>query len=389
MPRHRIEPAFVAPDPESVGVDPQRLEELFARVAREVDSGLLPSCQIAVARKGKIAALRSFGAAQDDDLFCVFSATKAITSAAAWLLIQEGKLDISETVADIVPEFGTNGKEVVTVEMLFTHTAGFPHAPFRPTDWFDKDRRYERFATWTLNWAPGSQFEYHPTSSMWLIAEIIERRSGLEFGQFVRERLSTPLGLPDLHLGAQPQLRPRVKEVVHVGEPMTAAEFEALGLPVPPETEVTPEALLAFNTDEVRSVPIPGGGGIMGAGEIALFYQALINGGAALGGDPIWQQATLDYAFTPRNQFPDAFGVPVNRALGVVIAGDERRNGRGFGHTNSSAAVGHSGAGGQLAWGDPTTGLSFGYVTNGHDANALRQARRGISISNKAAVCAT
>lgn len=379
---------FIATDPESVGVDPKRLEDLFDRVAREVDEGLLPSCQIAVARKGQIAALRSFGDATNEHLYCVFSATKAITSAAAWLLIQEGKLDITERVADIVPEFGTNGKDVVDVEMLFTHTAGFPHAPFRPTDWFDRDKRYGRFSGWTLNWAPGSQFEYHPTSTMWVIAEIIERRSGMEFGAFVSERISQPLGLPDLYLGAPPELRPRIKEVVHVGEPMTPAEFEALGLPVPPETEVTPEALLAFNTDEVRAVPTPGGGGIMGAGEIALFYQALINGGAALGGETLWQPATLDYAFTPRNHFPDAFGVPVNRALGVVIAGDEKRNGRGFGHTNSSASVGHSGAGGQLAWGDPTTGLSFGYVTNGHDANALRQARRGISISNKAAVCA-
>lgn len=379
---------FVAPNPEAVGVDPQRLEALFARVAREVDEGLLPSCQIAVARKGQIAALRSFGDATNDDLYCVFSATKAVTSAAAWLLIQAGKLDITERVADIVPEFATNGKEVIDVEMLFTHTSGFPHAPFRPTDWFDKDKRYARFAKWTLNWAPGSQFEYHPTSTMWVIAEIIERRSGMAFGEFVRERICKPLGLTDLHLGTAPTLRPRIKDVVHVGEPMTAADFAALGMPVPPQTEVTPEVLLAFNTDEVRAVPIPGGGGIMGAGEIALFYQALINGGAALGGEAIWQQKTLDFAFTPRNQFPDALGIPVNRALGVVIAGDEKRNGRGFGHTNSSVAVGHSGAGGQIAWGDPSTGLSFGYVTNGHDAHAVRQAKRGISISNKAAVCA-
>ena len=389
MQGNSIDNRLIAAEPGAVGIDPQKLEALFERVAKEVDDGLLPSCQIAVARKGQIAALKSFGSANNDDLYCVFSATKAITSAAAWLLIQEGKLDINERVADIVPEFGTNGKDVITVEMLFTHTAGFPHAPFRPTDWFDRERRYGRFSEWTLNWEPGSQFEYHPTSTMWLIAEIIERRGDTEFAQFVRERISEPLGLSDLHLGASANLRPRIKEVVHVGEPMSAADFEALGLPVPPQTEVTPEALLAFNTDEVRAVPIPGGGGIMGAGEIALFYQALINGGAALGGEPVWQQKTLDFAFTPRNQFPDALGVPVNRALGIVVAGDEKRNGRGFGHTNSSAAVGHSGAGGQVAWGDPTTGISFGYVTNGHDANPLRQARRGISISNKAAVCAS
>lgn len=81
-------------------------------------------------------------------------------------------------------------------------------------------------------------------------------------------------------------------------------------------------------------------------------------------------------------------GVKINRGLGVVIAGDEKRNLRGFGHTNSPTTFGHQGAGGQLAWADPETGLSFVYLTNGHDRNRIREARRGISISNRAAVCA-
>jgi CubicO group peptidase (beta-lactamase class C family) len=46
-------------------------------------------------------------------LFCVFSCTKAITSAAAWLLIQDGALAVDELVASIVPEFGTHGKDVI------------------------------------------------------------------------------------------------------------------------------------------------------------------------------------------------------------------------------------------------------------------------------------
>ena len=70
-----------------------------------------------------------------------------------------------------------------------------------------------------------------------------------------------------------------------------------------------------------------------------------------------------------RNNFPDLMGIPVNRALGVVVAGDEHRNARGFGHTNSPLAFGHGGAGGQIAWGDPATGISLGYCTSGHDRN--------------------
>ncbi len=383
-----VDTNFMAEHPEDVGVDPEQLAALMARVTKEVDEGLLPSCQVAIARHGKVAAMATFGDANNDNLYSVFSATKAMTSAAAWLLIQEGKLAIEELVKDIVPEFAANGKEAVNVEMLFTHTAGFPYAPFRPSDWNDKDKRLTRFTNWTLNWEPGTRFEYHPTSSMWVIAEIIERRSGVEFAEFVRNRIAEPLGLDTLYLGAPAAVHDRIKDVTHTGEPMTEADYAALGMPMPPATEVTPEALLAFNTSEVRQVPVPGGGGHMSAADIALFYQALINGGAALGGEQIWTQQTLDYAFTVRNTFPDMLGVSANRALGVVVSGDKTRNGRGFGHTNSELAIGHSGAGGQLAWGDPATGISLGYVTNGHDAHAVRQARRGISISNKAAVCA-
>lgn len=383
-----VDSQFVADKPEDVGVDPAKLELLFERVQQEIDEGLLPACQVAIGRHGKLAALKSFGDATNDDLFSIFSATKAMTSAAGWLLIQEGKLSIDERVADIIPEFASNGKENITVEMLFTHTAGLPYAPFRPTDWNDAKLRSERYSKWTLNWEPGSRFEYHPTSSMWVIAELIERKSNRGFQEFVRERIAEPLGLDDMHIGAPEAVHKRIKNVVHVGEAMTADDFKALGMPVPPETEVTPEALLAFNTSEIRKVPVPGGGGHMGAGEIALFYQALLNGGQSLDGEQIWTQDTLDYAFEVRNHFPDMLGIPANRALGVVVSGDKQRNGRGFGHTNSERAVGHSGAGGQLAWGDQETGLSLGYVTNGHDAHIVRQARRGISISNKAAVCA-
>ena len=78
----------------------------------------------------------------------------------------------------------------------------------------------------------------------------------------------------------------------------------------------------------------------------------------------------------------------VHRALGVVIAGDKRRNARGFGHTNSELAFGHGGAGGQIAWADPATGISLGYCTNGHDRNGIRSARRSIGISSRAAICA-
>ena len=60
---------------------------------------------------------------------------------------------------------------------------------------------------------------------------------------------------------------------------------------------------------------------------------------------------------------------------------------RGMGATVSANAFGHNGAGGQIAWADPATGLSFAFVTSGLDLNFLREARRTASFGSKAAVC--
>ena len=70
-----------------------------------------------------------------------------------------------------------------------------------------------------------------------------------------------------------------------------------------------------------------------------------------------------------------------------MIAGGKDRNYRGFGHTNSAESFGHGGAGGQIAWADPATGISIGYCTNGFDRNPIRQARRSVGISSRAAAC--
>ena len=390
---------FFADSPESVGVDPEKLEALFTRAEKEVREGLLPSVQIAVARQGKIAGMRTIGRvahgersaeATNDTLYVVYSATKAITSAAAWLLIQEGKLDVGERVAGIVPEFAANGKHKVLVEQLFTHTAGFSTAPYPQWEWNDRDARLRRFASWRLTSEPGSAFVYHPTSSMWVVAEIVERRSGREFHEFVRDRIATPLGLPDLRIGLAREDHGRLADVVHVGEEISEEERLARGWPEIPETEVNEPNLQGFNDPAVREAGAPGAGGIMTAAELALFYQALLRGGSGPDGAQIWRHETIAMAREIRtgNLTDPVFGKLANRGLGIIVAGDRERNFRGFGHTNSELCFGHEGAGGQLAWGDPATGISLGYCTNAHDRNWLRRGRRGVGISSRAAVCA-
>jgi CubicO group peptidase (beta-lactamase class C family) len=387
-----------AEHPREVGLDTPKVEALFQRAEREVKEGLLPSVQIAIARNGKIGAMRSFGRAvqggtekpsTNETLYVIFSCTKAIMSAASWIVMGEGKLDPSERVADIVPEFGTNGKEGITVEQVLLHVGGFPNAPYPQDEWLDRDKRRERFSRWRLEWPVGSKFEYHPTSGFWVIADIIERRTGQGFREFVRDRIATPLGIPEMRVGLPREYQNRVADLCYVGDPLSDEERKQLGLPVMPETEVTEEAILGFNRPNVREAGVPGGGGIMTAGDLALFYQGLLLN-RDVNGKPIWKEETLKDALRVRSgDYKDPiFGVKVNRALGVVVAGgDGMANYRGFGKTNSALAFGHGGAGGQIGWGDPATGISIGYCTNGFDRNDLRQGRRGVAISSSAAVC--
>jgi CubicO group peptidase (beta-lactamase class C family) len=391
-------PHFFAESPRSVGIDPTKVEALFERARREVEAGNVGSCQLAVARDGKLAAVRSFGSvthegrpapATDDTLYVIFSCTKAIISAAGWLLLQEGKLALDERVAEIVPEFGTNGKDRVRVEQLFLHTAGFPNAPYPPSEWASREKRLERFARWRLEFEPGSRYWYHPTSGMWVIAELIERRSGMDYREFVRARIAEPLGLPDLRVGLPREHHGRLADIEHRGAESTPEERRAAGWPeVIPETEVTEETVQGFNRDFVREAGVPGGGACTTAGDLALFYQALLSG-EALDGSTLWTPETLALARTVRSgDLTDpVFGVPVQRGLGIALAGDERRVWRGFGRTGSEHMFGHGGAGGQIGWADPVSGISFAFCTNGFDRHELRQARRGVALSSRAAAC--
>src|SRR5271170_2864463 len=247
---------FFAQDPAEVGLDPAKVQALMDRAERDIKEGVLPACQIAIARNGKIGAMRSFGnvtlgrvekPATNDTLFIIMSATKALVASCAWLLMQEGKLDLRERVADIVPEFCTNGKEVITVDQLLSYTSGFPNAPYAQKEWLDRGKRLERFAKWRVEYEPGTRFHYAATSNMWVLAEIIERRGGQDFREFARDRVATPLGLPDLMLGIPRAQSSRVADVTYVGQPPTIEEYRKAGLSgkiLAIETEVTEGAIL-------------------------------------------------------------------------------------------------------------------------------------------------
>jgi CubicO group peptidase (beta-lactamase class C family) len=367
-------------------LDQEAVDALVARAHREVDEGLLPSCQLSVAYRGEVVVEVALGDATVDSRYVIFSATKALIASAIWLLIGDGLLDPSVRVAEIVPEFATNGKDVVTVEHVMLHTGGFPRAPLGPPEWYTRDGRLAAFERWRLSFTPGSQFEYHPTSGHWVLAEIIERLSGGDYRDFVRSRILEPIGLTRLVLGCPIEEQGDVVALSGVGEAATPDELEAaIGVREIPVGDVTEDALLALgNTPENLALGVPGGGAVSTASDLARFYQALLH-------DPsgIWDPAVrLDGISNVRNRYPDLLGTPANRSLGLVIAGDDGNSAmRGMGYAVSPGAFGHNGAGGQIAWADPATGLSFVYLTNGLDRNVLREARRTSGIASRAARC--
>lgn len=380
--------------PEDVGIDSEKLEAAFARAKRDVDQGILPSCQVAVARQGKLAGMRTYGSAVQggvekpatgDTLYHFFSSTKAIVGAAVWLLFEDGTLRLDEKVADIIPEFGTNEKGTIDVETLMLHAGGFPLAPFKQANWTDRKALLEAFSQWRLNWPVDSRYEYHATSMHWVLSEIIERRGGLPWKRFVRERLLDPMGLEDLHIGCPPEQQGRVADVIYIGEHKP-----------PPGGwgEVTPEMIMNFNKRDVRAAGAPGAGAVASAASMALFYQPLVNGGVTASGQRIMKQETIEFGTKVRARpqhieegmnliFP-GLNLNTNRALAVVVAGDDGNAVyRGFGRTSSGRAFGHGGAGGQIAFGDPETGISVGYCTNGF-VDAMLAGRRGVAIASLA-----
>src|SRR3954471_18032836 len=187
-------------DIEGAGLDREKVDALVTRVRREIDEGRLPSCQFALARNGVVGAAATFGA-PPSSRYVMFSATKAIVATAMWIVLDEGAVELGETVAHYIPEFGANGKDAITVEQVMLHTSGFPRAPLGPPIWADRHNRLAAFSRWRCNWEPGTRYEYHPTSAHWVLAEIIDRRTGDDYRQFIRARIIEPLGLRDLQLG--------------------------------------------------------------------------------------------------------------------------------------------------------------------------------------------
>lgn len=343
--------------PSSLGFDDRALDRLQELITRHIADGRYPAAQVAVARRGELALCASFGdarteprraAAKDDTLWLLYSNTKVITACGVWLLVEQGALSFTDTVAAHLPGFEANGKGEITILQLLTHQGGFPGAVIPDAAWTDHELLRRAVCGITLEWTPGSRVLYHGLSAHWVAAALIEAKTKTDYRDFIHESIAAPLGLAD---------------ELFVGLP-DAAHARAVDMHEPSADGGRQVLRAENNTAEFRRAGVPGGGGYATARAMAAFYQMLAQGGR-LDGVRLLSPRTVQYVtrnFT-EERVDSYMGMPMHRGLGPHTRGTTPTI-RGVGSLASSATFGHGGVGSSYCWADPESGVSFAYLTN-------------------------
>ena len=355
------------------------LSALHDRIHHELDTGMISAAQVAIGVDGKVQHFEAFGAATTEQRFVIFSATKTLVAMALLPHFADGTLDLTTPVAHYLPEFGHHGKDTVTVLQLLTMQGGFPQAPMTPARWGTSEGRRAAFAEWPLAWAPGSQTEYHPVSAHWVIAELLESLNQRSYLDVVHERVVAPAGVGRI-LGPEAAGGVIVRAIGEYPTDMAdliATYGRAEYVPVP---SIGTQALLSMNDPRAQGVGVPGGGGVATAANLAAIYQHFLhNFGGALPDE--W---LADAVGTIRNGSVSVSDkVPANRTIAGYTSGND-----GF-HLHrwmpaAPAAFGHAGAGGQLCWADPQSGLSFSFLHDTLNEDPRVEFRRAADLNDLA-----
>ncbi|WP_425839270.1 serine hydrolase domain-containing protein [Streptomyces fractus] len=380
-------------------LDRQRVAALRDCVQKTIDEGRAPAAQFALAQNGELLEFETLGEANNSDRFCLFSATKPVVAALVWQLMGEGLLDLADRVTDVWPEFGAHGKHAITLEHVLLHMCGFPNATIDQQHITTREARAAQMQDWTLQSEPGSRYEYHATSAHWVLTELVARVTGQDFRSALRTRVLDPLGVDRLEVGVPTERQGDIKRCVITGEygDLDALQ-EILGVTVDASML---EAMLGdgvkyANDAELVEVGVPGASGISDAAQVALFYQGLLHNPDEIWRPKVLRKATGDARDLPTNPLPD--NPQTRRTVGLCVAGSDMRelslpsrpeplSTRLFGRLTSPRTFGHPGAGGQIAWADPESGLSFAFLTNGMDRDTFAGLERDTTLSTLAARC--
>jgi serine-type D-Ala-D-Ala carboxypeptidase len=203
--------------PEDIGMDAKRLQVAYDLMEKWTTGpkAPVPGGAILVGRNGKTVAPRLFGRQgpeadaepiRRDAMFYMASVTKPVICMGAMLLVERGRLNLSDRVTRYIPEFTGKGKETAQVLHLFTHTSGLPDELPNNAELRKQHAPLEKFVEGSIQadllFQPGTRFSYS-SSAIILVAEIVRRLSGLSIREFVRREIVEPLGLKSTGLGSQ------------------------------------------------------------------------------------------------------------------------------------------------------------------------------------------
>jgi len=214
--------------PEDVGMSSEKLARIDEVMQRRIDAGELVGGSVLVSRRGQVVYFKQFGLMdaeakkpwRADTIVRIYSMSKAITSAAALMLCDEGKLSVDDPVEKHLPELAGRmvydpagnrpAKTTMTVRDLLRHTSGLIYGnpegdelakQYEAADLFFKDKPgsladfVERLKPLPLAFDPGT--DWHYGVSIDVLGAIVERASGKTLDAFFRERIFEPLGMVD------------------------------------------------------------------------------------------------------------------------------------------------------------------------------------------------
>ncbi len=240
--------------PESVGISSQRLDRLSAVLQRYVDEGRVAGIVSYVARDGQVVHHRAFGQAdreagtpmKTDSIFRIASQTKAFTSVALMMLVEEGRIGLSDPVSRFLPAFkkttvavappsgavegspvsAVPAKREITIRDLLTHTAGIGYgsgpAAFQwkaagIQGWYFADRSepvaavVERMAALPMDAQPGEKYVYGYSTD--ILGVVVEKVSGQTLAEFFERRITGPLSLVETRFYLPPEQKTRLAAV--------------------------------------------------------------------------------------------------------------------------------------------------------------------------------
>jgi CubicO group peptidase (beta-lactamase class C family) len=332
--------------------------ELEAEAARQLETGLRPTLQIAIDWRGERVFEKAFGAgASVDATYVLWSSTKPFVAVCLLQLVGEGRIALSDRVAQHFPEFGTRGKEAVTLAELLSHRGGFPDntpelrsALARVSHDWDQALRF--VCDMELAWKPGTDRGYHPGSAWFVAGELVQRLDGRPLPDALRARVLEPLEIPrdGFSLGRPADLASPPLRVT------TRAESGA-----PPAREAD-----YWNDPRALGAVIPGASGIARARTLTAFYRALLAGGRAPGGrilsEALVRAATFPHAVGIRDRtflrdIPWGLGFHLKHALPALDDCGTRATTGTFGHAGHFLV--------NTGWADPRRDLAVAILSNG------------------------